>query len=107
LLLAKKMGALEREGRELQSRIIDLSGDLAKALRERDTAQHSKALTLEEQRAQSRENWQAYRQEQERQPGKSGTQTQPHTLKPNEDSGGTDDKEKGQGLILPDNDLSL
>jgi hypothetical protein len=107
LLLAKEMGALEREGRELRSRIIDLSGDLASALRERDTAQHSRARTLEEQRAQSRENWQAYRQAQQRNPEKSATHPQPHTLELSDETRAKDDKEKGPGLILPDNDLSL
>jgi hypothetical protein len=107
LTLAKELGALEREGRELQYRIIDLSGDLASALRERDTAQHAKPLSLDEQRAKARENWQAYRQEHERKPEKSAAHAQPHTLELSDESREKDDKEKGQGLILPDNDLRL
>jgi hypothetical protein len=102
LLLAKELGALERQGRELQSRIIDLSGDLAKALRERDSAQHARALTLEEQRAQSRENWQAYRQAQERSDEKSKTPTQNHAPELNLDTTAKDNREAGQQRTLPD-----
>lgn len=106
LTSARELGTLEREGRELQSRIIDLSGDLASALRERDHAQQPKALSLDEQRAKARENWEAYRHGQEQSPSNSGVLTQTKTLDLGNDSAAKDAKEKGQGLILPDNDLS-
>jgi hypothetical protein len=104
---AKELGTLEREGRELQSRIIDLSGDLASALRARDHAQQPKPLSLDEQRARAREDWQAYREGHAKQAENSKTHTQgPSQLLTSDPPGGGDGK-KGQDLILPDPDLSL
>ena len=76
---AAEIGSLEREGRELERSILDLSGDLTSAKRERDLqlakgAEKSfgKRPSLEEIQRDGRERWLAMRAEQqaaERKPG--------------------------------------
>jgi ATP-dependent exoDNAse (exonuclease V) alpha subunit len=68
---AASLGKLERESVEVQRSIVDLSGDLEGAKRERDLLLlrqkqlAEKAPSLEQIRAQARENWLAMRAEQQ------------------------------------------
>jgi hypothetical protein len=64
---AAELGKLEREKILVERSIMDLSGDLEGAKRERDRLQQKSlgpAPSLEQIRAQARENWRAYRAEQ-------------------------------------------
>lgn len=61
---AAERGRLEREGRELKASIIDVSGDIAAAKRERDLVlARSPARSLEELQKEGREKWLAMRAE--------------------------------------------
>ena len=59
---AAELGQLEREGRTLEASILDLSGNLAAAKRERDLGRGGPVDRLEEQRREGRERWLAMRE---------------------------------------------
>ena len=61
---AAELGKIEREQRELMASILDVSGDVAAARRERDlTLTRSPARSLEELQKEGREKWLAMRAE--------------------------------------------
>lgn len=103
--LAREAAELEREHKQLQSSILDLSTDLVAALRERDHAKEP-TPTLEEQRKQSRNNWLAYRQEHERQPDDTGPRDQIRQIELPDDERPRDN-DTHRNLILPDDDFGL
>ena len=71
---AAERGRLEREGRELKASIIDVSGDIAAAKRERDQVRaRSPVRNLEELQKEGREKWLAMRAERQ---AKEGTPEQ-------------------------------
>jgi len=77
-LRAGERDRLDRESRQIQNQILDLSGNLQAALKERDHRlakqdQRRPSLSLDEQRRQGREAWLARRAaEQEREAGAPG-----------------------------------
>jgi ATP-dependent exoDNAse (exonuclease V) alpha subunit len=64
---AVELGNLERESRELERSVLDLSGDLSRARRERDM-ERNKSLqpkSIDELQREGREKWLEYRKQQE------------------------------------------
>ncbi len=59
---AAELGQVERESREISASIIDVSGDLAAAKRERSLARSAPARSLEDQKREGRERWLAMRE---------------------------------------------
>lgn len=108
LRLAKEVGELQRERTQVQEQVIDLSNDLAASLREREQFK-TKTLSLDELRAKSRENWQAYRKELEINPDKNKAkgkgQGQGQGLEP--DDGDKPGKGKGHSRGGPDDDFRM
>ena len=62
LARATELGKLEREQQQVQQSVLDLSGDLEAAKRERDVA-HSAKPDLETRQRQAREAWLKYREQ--------------------------------------------
>lgn len=104
LRLAKEMGELTRENTKTKVAILDLSHDLAAALKERELFK-SKTLTLEEMRAKSRENWLAYRENMKDNPDKVQGKGKGHGLEQDEDD--KPGKGKGHSRDGPDDDFSM
>ena len=104
LRLAKEMGELTRENTKVKETIVDLSHDLAAALKERELFK-TKTLTLAEMRKQSQENWLAYREGLKDNPAKTQGKGKDHGL----DAGDEDKPGKGKGHSRdgPDDDFGM
>jgi hypothetical protein len=118
LRLAEELGRTERENQQLQHSIIDLSNDLAAALREREIVT-SQRMTPAQLREQARAEWVAYRQAAHGHPDSdrnrdcklsrtlnggavpaSAHQQQGLILNPIDDQQKSNAKDRGQDLIL-------
>jgi hypothetical protein len=104
LRLAKEMGELARENAKVKEHILDLSHDLAAALKERELFK-TKTLTLEEMRAKSRENWLAYRENLKDNPEKTQGKSKDQGLEQGEND--KPSKGKGHSRDGPDDDFSM
>jgi ATP-dependent exoDNAse (exonuclease V) alpha subunit len=104
LRVAKEMGELERERTRVQEQWIDLSKDLASTLRERERFK-TKSLSIDEMRAKSRENWQAYRDNLKDNPEKAQGRGKDHGLEAGDDD--KPSKGKGHSRDGPDDDFGL
>ena len=105
LARAAELGRVEREHQEVQRSVLDLSGDLEAAKRERDAA-HSAKPDLETRQRQGREAWLKYREEHQGQ----GSAAQPEKTAQEDKAADLDkstEQEQRSAQDGPDDDLAL
>ena len=102
LARATELGKIEREQQQVQQSVLDLSGDLEAAKRERDAAESAKP-DLETCQRQAREAWLRYRQGQTSSAEQEKTAQRDKTADLNKNA--EQDQDSGRGG--PDDDLGL
>jgi hypothetical protein len=102
LRLAKEAGQLEREHQQVRESVLDLSNDVAAAVRERDLQRSQNPSSLE-LREKARADWLEMRSN----PDKSRGRDQDRGLAVGEDSGGGQAKDRSKSRDGPDDDFSL
>ena len=100
LRLAKELGQLERERRQVREKVPDLSNDLAAAIWERDLLK-LRRLTPEQMRAKGREQWLEMRNMHNEAKG----QDQSHGLEADEEKERGQMKDHGHSRAGPDDDF--